>query len=194
MSKETIVVDAEKGIVIAQEAISEISPALAIKVNSEPTMKRAGEFMAIISKAKKIIEAERKDIVGPINDSVKKINAKYKPIMERAEEIESYLKREINMYVAKLQDEADARAKEAAEKIEGGERVSVASRKFENTTEKLDKIPTRTYYITKIVDFSKVPDQYKMLDEAKAEAANKAGIKVEGLEFSSEERVINNFK
>lgn len=194
MPKETIVVDAEKGIVIAQEAISEISPAMDIKVNSEPTMKRAGEFMAIISKAKKVIEAERKDIVGPINDSVKKINAKYKPIMERAEAIESYLKREINMYVAKLQQEADARAKQAEKDIEGGERVSVATRKFDNTTEKLEKIPTRTYYITKVVDFSQVPDDFKMLDESKAEAANKAGIKVAGLEFSTEERVINNFK
>lgn len=193
--KETsIAIDDEKAIVTAQQAIADISPAMDIKVNSDPTMKRAGEFMAIISKAKKIIEGERKDIVGPINESVKKINAKFKPIMERAEEIESYLKREINMYVAKLQQEADLRSKEAAEKIESGERVSVATRKFENTTEKLESIPTRKYYLTKVVDFALVPNEYKMLDEAKAEAANKAGIKVPGLEFSSEDRVINNFK
>lgn len=184
----------EKAIAAAQQAIADISVAMDIKVNSEPTMKKAGEYMNVIAKAKKIIEGERTGIVKPINDSVKRINELFKPIMEEAVRIESYLKGELNLYVAKLQKEQDLRAAEANKQIESGERIAPAVKKFENTTAKLEQIPTRIYYITKVVDFSKVPDQYKILDETKAEAANKAGIEVPGLEFSKENRVINNFR
>lgn len=184
----------EKAIAVAQQAIADISVAMDIKVVSEPTMKKAGEFMTVIGKAKKIIEAERTGIVKPINDSVKRINELFKPMMEEAVRIESYLKGELNIYLAKLQKEQDLRAAEANKQIESGDRIAPAVRKFENTTAKIEQLPTRVYYITKVVDFSKIPDNYKILDDAKLEAANKAGIEVPGVEFSKENRVINNFR
>ena len=183
----------EKAIAVAQRAIADISPAMDIKVNSEPTMKRAGEYMTVIGNAKKAIEAERTGIVKPINDSVKRINSLFKPMMERAEQIESYLRKELNIYIAKLTAEADARAKEASENIDDGERVATSVKKFENTTKKLDQIPTHTVYYTEIIDFKQVPDEYKMLDEKKAQAANKAGIEVPGLKLTQKQEVTNKF-
>ena len=67
----------------------------------------------------KLAEKDRREITDPINESVKKINDKYRPVKDLAKEIEAVGKDKVHTYlqrVRKEQAEAERKARERAEK------------------------------------------------------------------------------
>lgn len=104
--------------VLIQGAESALSIAQSIEIDS-PEMYQLGadELAAIKGKAKQLDE-QRKELVQPLNETVKKINALFKRPLEILENAEGMIKRAMLGYndkQRKIQAEAERKARELAE-------------------------------------------------------------------------------
>lgn len=93
-----------------------LEPARAIRVINDDMSKVAMSAASEVKKLSKAIEEKRKDLVGPLNDEVKRINGYAKQISEPLLEIESHLKRELaawNEILAERRREEMRKAEEA---------------------------------------------------------------------------------
>lgn len=193
MSKEIIQYDAQEAVALAEEKVNSISSVMQLKVVSTPTFNQAGEAMNVLRETKKFLKEKKDSILDPLNIAVKNIKSLFEPAETKCVEAEAYLKIQISAYNVKLQAEEKKRAEEAAKQIENGADIEKATKKMEKTQEKINKIPTRKVWRLKILDFTKVSNDFKVLDEQKALKAAQAGITVEGLEFYQEEIIVNRF-
>lgn len=193
MSKQIIEIDASKAVELVKEKADSISEALDLKVVSTPTFEKAGVFMGEIREAKKLLSEKKKSILDPLKTAKENTEKLFEPAEEKIGLIEMYLKDQMFKYNLKLVAEANERAKEAEKKIQKGETITEATEKLVNTQEKIQAIPTRKVWRVKVIDFRKVPDEFKILDESKALEAGKNGLKVEGLEFYTDEVIVNRF-
>lgn len=193
MSKQTIEINPDQAVALVSQKADSISEALDLKVISDPTYEQAGVYMGQVREAKTLLKDKKKTILDPLKLVKEATEELFEPAEKKIEVIELYLKSQIDGYRLKLQKEADERAKEAEKKIEKGVELSVATKKVVNTQAKIEKIPTRKVWRIKLVDFSKVPNEFKLLNESKALESAKLGVKVEGLEFFQEEITVNRY-
>ena len=92
----------------------------AIEVTDEPSFGAAGGFLKKIKDAIKAFDGKRKELVDPLNSTVKKINAGFKPRIETLEVIQRQIEGKMGAWqLAEKQRKekaiADARARELAE-------------------------------------------------------------------------------
>jgi hypothetical protein len=193
MAKQIIEIDATKAVELVKEKADSISNALELKVVSTPTFNQASVFMGIVREAKKLLSEKKKSVLDPLKIAKENLEKLFEPAEEKIGLIEKYLKKEIDDYNDKLKLEESKRAKEAEKKIEKGETITEATKKLVNTQEKIQAIPTYTVWQVDIVDFSKVPDEFKILNESKAKEVGKKGVQIPGLKVYSIEKVKNIF-
>jgi len=92
-----------------------IAPALDHRVKDQ-TEADQGLFLAKqVKNFEKLVEERRKEIVGPLNDEVKKINAYAKSIIEPLSKAETHLKRELLSWDKVLEEERTKKRLEAEE-------------------------------------------------------------------------------
>lgn len=192
-TKQVIEIDATKAVELVKEKADSIGEALQLKVNSDPTFKQASVFMGVIREAKSLLKEKKKSILEPLKEAEANVKLLFEPAEKKVGIIEIYLKDQIQKYNDRLLIEEKKRAEEAEKKIENGVTLSEATKKLNNIKEKAESIPTRKVPRVKIVDFSKVPDEFKVLNESKALSAHKSGVEVSGLEFYVEEIIVNRF-
>ena len=192
MSKKQIIeLDTQEAVALATERIESINDVMELKVNSDPTYQEAASAMGVIREAKKFLKEKKDSILKPLKLAKENIESLFEKPENRLMEIETHLKGQIDPYAAKLRQKEAEQLAEAQKKINAGVPVEVATKVLGNTQKKVDKIPTYTVWNVEIVDFSKVPDEFKVLNESKAKEAGKAGLKVEGLKIWSEEKTKN---
>lgn len=164
------------------------------KVNSQ---KKLEESKAIMEKIKiqKNTAKELKDcFYKPVYDFAQLI---YKPIKELEDEtkkIEDYHKAEQLNWLRKLQEEEYKKRKEIEEKLEREEiTLEQAGNKLEKAESKVGAIKgVTTRKVVKIVDFAKVPDEYKIINmPAINEAVLKNGLDVPGTQIVEEKSISN---
>jgi hypothetical protein len=191
--EEVIKINPQEAIKIVEEKVNSISSVLDLKVISTPTFEQAGQAMKIVKESKAFLKEKKDNILNPLNIAIKNIKSLFQPSEERISIIEDYIKIQIGTYSEKLKIEEDKRAQKAEKDISEGKSFEMATKKLEDTQEKIQAIPKRKIQKIRIIDFSKVPDEFKVLDESKAKESFKKGIKVEGLEEYFEEIIINKF-
>lgn len=191
--EEVIKINPQEAIKIVEEKVNSISSVLDLKVISTPTFEQAGQAMKIVKESKAFLKEKKDNILNPLNIAIKNIKSLFQPSEERISIIEDYIKVQIGTYSEKLKIEEDKRAQKAEKDISEGKSFEMATKKLEDTQEKIQAIPKRKIQKIRIIDFSKVPDEFKVLDESKAKESFKKGIKVEGLEEYFEEIIINKF-
>lgn len=87
-----------------------LSAARAIVVSDQATMEAAARYLVDNKAEQKRLDNERRGMVDPLNEVVKKINALYKPVTDMLAQAETIVKRAIGTY----QMEEDRKAREAA--------------------------------------------------------------------------------
>lgn len=175
-----------------------------ISVENDKQMTKASEFLSIIKEKIRNIEKNRIFFVKSLNDQVRKINGEFKKVLEPFQESERKIKGAIGSYVneqnriaeEKRQKEEEARREEAAriaekENISRQKAAAQLRRQKEEEernnpkepepqkmvkTEKA-KVITRQVLKFEIVDPSKVPDEYKIIDERLVRKAVMSGEK-----------------
>ncbi len=109
----------EKTLELMASAERDYSRATTLVVTTQPEYEAAGVFIAMLKDYARNLEKDRKSIVDPINQSVKKINARYKPKSDAIDTaIEQVNAKMVAYYRAeeKKRLQAEAEAAEAARK------------------------------------------------------------------------------
>lgn len=188
---ETIKLNTAEAIKIAEEKAMTLADNSRIRVNSQPTLDQAKTSLTQVKEIKKIVQEKKDSVVKPLNEALKNTRALFKPIEDKVDLIETYLKGEISKYNTKLLQEQRKREEEAQSKIEAGATFEEATKLVANIEKKIDAIPTRKIKRLKIVDASKIERQFLIPNEQAIKEALLAGIKVSGCELVEEEIIVN---
>lgn len=81
-----------------------VDPCMTITVDSEKDCENALDAGRKVKSWAKQVEDKRKELVGPLNEQVKKINAYAKLISEPLEDAETHIKRQLNTWNLVLED------------------------------------------------------------------------------------------
>jgi len=191
MKTEIIELNTDEAIKIAEEKAMTLADNSRIKVNSQPTLDQAKISLAQVKEIKKIVQEKKDSVVKPLNEALKNTRALFKPIEDKVDIIETYLKSEVSKYNTKLLQEQRKREEEAQVKIEAGATFEEATKSVERIEKKIDAIPTRKIKRLKIIDASKIERQFLIPNEQAIKEALIAGIKVSGCELVEEEIIVN---
>lgn len=154
----------------------------------------AVEMAGQVKRLWKKVEAIRKDEIEPHNKFVKAINALCKNYQNQFTEIEQILKGKISQYQARVELErrkAEEAARKAAEDLQAKLDAEAQAAGVESVTVDAPVIPEvktvthtaegsayqRTVWTHEIVDATRVPRKYLMVDEAEIKKAVKAGVR-----------------
>ena len=158
------------------------------QVTNDEEMTGAAEVIAAIKKRGDEIEKARTALVKPLNDHVKFINNQFKGETERLAKIESFVRTLIDDYRKKQQAERLAREAELRRLAEETAKATNDS-DFQQIATTVEIPAEKTYHgdtaaVTfsmvwdfEMVDFGKVPDQYKELVDMKVRAAIHSGVR-----------------
>jgi hypothetical protein len=162
-----------------------------IVVSSEEDQYNASKFLQEVRVALKNIEAKRVSFTKPINESLRNINATFKEIALPLEKAEATVSKKILLW-RQAEQERIAKEEERRRKIQQahekkGHNVSspVVMERPKNT---VGYTQSRKIWKYKITDFSKVPDEYKTLNQVAVNEAIREGVReISGLELYQEE-------
>ncbi len=177
-----------------------IKEAKSITINSELTSKHANDLLSACKKLYNIVEDRRKFFVKPMQDHVKNINEQFKKLTVPLEEAEGVLKDKLLGYIKELQKKEAEESRIRQEKEREENKVKQATiNDFLGPEEKqviieekpividdkpkvtidsgLGKSYTRKVWRWKVIDESKIPDDYYRLDEKMIDTLVKAHTK-----------------
>lgn len=188
-----------------------LDKAEAIEILDKPEYEEGAKLFAQVKSYKKIIDSQRKELIKLPYDYVKRVNAFAKEISKPLDDAETIIKQKLIDYEAKKElerREQEKRAKEERKRLQeqlnkeaqekGVEAVILPEVMFPKEeknivhTEAGDTVYTRTVWDFEIVDFAKVPDEYKIIDEKKVrQAINRLGIRdIPGLKIFQKKTVV----
>ena len=192
MSK-TITLNTQEAVKQAETELVSITNDSRIVVSSKPTLEKAIDQLKEVKRVKKLIKEKKDSVIKPLNEALKNARALFKPSEDKIDTIESYLKDQTLKYNQKLLAEQKAREEEAQKKIEQGESFEKATKKVENTTEKINTIRTRKVKKLRIIDANKIPIDYMIPNEREILAAWNKGLSISGTEVYEEEIPVNSY-
>lgn len=112
------------------KAMEVLTLAKAVKVTSDEEYAAADAAVAAIKSAQRLAEAKRTSLTKPLNDTLKRINADFKPIDAAFEEALAFYRRPMSAYQAELarqRAEAEAEARRERERLEAEARAKAES-------------------------------------------------------------------
>lgn len=162
-----------------------------LQVTNDEEMTEAADVVKAIKKRGDEIENARTALVKPLNDHVKFINNQFKGETERLGKIEVFVKALIGDYRKKQEEmrlakEAELRklAADVANTSGDDEFKNMVADGIQISQEKTFRsesggaaVTFSTVWDFELVDFAKVPDQYKELVNSKVTAAIRSGIR-----------------
>ncbi len=198
MNKDLILVDPHQDIDLlasSQQAVSALQFAKSRIIKTVEDMKLASDDLNLIRKLKRLMETKRKDYLFPFQDHIKEVNEAYKQLMEPVEEADKLTSGKMLAFTAE-QD----RIRREQERI-NAERMKLAQDEMKltgeltesvNLVEVLPPIATTTKtefgasslvkkWEFEVVDFSLLPDQYKLPDMVKIRKVITAGVTIPGV-------------
>lgn len=121
--------------------------AASLVVHNEATANDAAGMLGLVAAAKREVEQQRVDLVKPLNDHVKKINDKFRPLLARLEALDGLLRGKVSSWRRAEQEKVEAARREAEEarrKAEAEERarleaVAQAEREQRETAERAER-------------------------------------------------------
>lgn len=172
-----------------------------LEVVDKTSLDTASENLSQVNKYLDAVIAYKEKKTVPLNALLKAIRSETKPIENALEELKDNLTSKMSVYqthvTAKLKQEQEAIASRIGEgkgklKVETAvrkiEELSVVDKHVETTS---GKITFRTDKKFEVVDFSLLPDNYKLPDERLIRDAMKAGIEIAGVRYFEEQVPIN---
>lgn len=176
---------------IEEQTTKCLSLGQSIIITSQETYDIALEYGKKVSKLLKIIDEDEKKITKPINDSLKMIRDKYRPYKEQVEAVKKDVSGKMSAYIRQEDEKKRIEAERIAKRIEKGTmREDTAINKLavaEETKTQTNGSMTSVLVLT-VLDKSKIPVEYMIVDESKIKDAYRKGINVEGTKCEYEKR------
>lgn len=203
MNKEQIIkLNTAEAVETANQVVGNIAETSRIIINSQPTFDKAKDKLGEIKEIKKIVNDKKESITKPLNEALKNVRGLFKPIEDKIDVIENYLKTEVLKYNQKLLAEQRKREEEANKKIEEEQakgksldeiNIDKIAKPLTNITQKVEAIKTRKIKKLRIINEQLIPREYLIPNEVAIKEALLNGIKVDGCEIFEEEIAINNY-
>ena len=156
-------------------------------IKSETDLTKAVEFLVQVKNRLKEHEEERQSYTKPINESLKRLNSRFKELTEPLKNAERAVKDAILTY--KREKEEQRQIDEAKlQKKNGNKDIALATVVPDIIESKSGEIRTRKTWTFKVVDEKTIPRDYMILDERKVKEAIRSGErKIKGLEIFQQE-------
>ena len=158
-----------------------------VEIKDNKSFIKADELRIKIKNKLEEFETERKTYTAPINESLSKLNAKFKELTVPLKEAQ---KRIEQMMLEYRQKEEEKRAKKEAELIEktGNELISITNSVPDVIETNLGRTSFTRSWAFEVVDLSKVSRKYLMIDEDKVKEAIASGEReINGLKIYEKE-------
>jgi len=145
----------------------------ALEVKDEPSSKLMTDYCGFIKTAVDKVEDKRKFYVGPLNEAVKRLNNDAKSITEPLKELLRIGKDKIMVYLnaVRAKEAAEAVAKQAKldemAKKNGLPEVKIEIEERRQVKSAIGQVHTTKRWVFEVLDFSKVPDELKLINEVK---------------------------
>lgn len=160
------------------------------KVKSAKDAEGRYTMLTEVRSREKEIETAKGLLVNPLKDTVKNIQAMFKPLEEDIEESKKLLKDSLTDWDKEVKEKEAKKQDEIMEKVASGEITEEkASKKLEVSETKATALPTTTVSKMVIENPELVPDAYWVIDEVKLRKDLLAGIVVSGAKIIKEKVV-----
>lgn len=201
MSKK-IIEKEETSISIIEQLQPEIESIGNIKIVDEQSLTKATEVLSQANKYAKQLEEDKQKITKPINDALKEIRARYKPLENKLEDIILTIRKSMTSYQTEQMRLKKIEEEKIANRVAKGTlKVETGIRKLEELPQTADKIATQSGKIAfktvkkfEVIDLTQVPIKYHLADETAIRDAMKAGIELPGVKYFEEQVPINNLR
>ena len=184
----------QKEIQVLEKQVSPlVKDASEYKVASVEDIDKASVILKKLRDTERFIETKRKEFTQPLNQSLRAINATFKQIVEPMFQARMLLTGKIVDWKKteheRIEKEEARRRKiqEAHEKAGHEVKAPVILEKPDN---KIGNVQTRKVWKFKVVDFSKLSDEYKMINNVAINQAIRYGVReIKGLKIYQEEKL-----
>ncbi|GEM_PF-2309931 len=195
MNKETTIKVIETNLSPVIQRASEI------EIIDSKSLLEATELLSHLNRGLDASEEDRLKITGPINASLKEINARYKPFKESV----SGLVASIRAKMGKYQQEVMRVQREEEERIAGRIGPGKGNLSMDSALKKLDAVEKAEKNVDsgngsvvfvevekfEVEDFKLLPDEYKVANDTAIRLALKEGVRVAGVRYFKEQQVRN---
>ena len=156
-------------------------------IKSDVDLVKAVEFLVQVKNRLKELEEERQTYTKPINESLSKLNVKFKSLTNPLKEAERGVKDAVLVY--RKEKEEHRQIEEAKlQKKNGNENITLPDVVPDIIESKSGEIRTRKTWTFKVIEEKSIPRAYMMIDEKKVKEAIRNGErKIKGLEIYQEE-------
>ena len=194
-----------------------VAEAEAFVIDREDKLKLSADILARIKLAEKELEKERKFLVQPLTDHTRNINERFKTVSEPLAKARDIITRKVITYNQEQEEKArQEQARLRREETLRLKKLEEEKKKLETNGIKLNlpetppaepivvappekttagiysKMTIKKVPAFKLVDFSKVPDKYKKINEIAINQAARDGVKnIAGMEWYEREVVQN---
>jgi hypothetical protein len=162
-------------------------------INSVEAVDEASLFLKKVRDTEVSLEAKRQEFTAPLNQSLKAINETFRQLRAPLEQARYLLTNKILTWKRAeterlAKEEARRRAiQEAHEKAGHEVKAPVVLERPEN---KIGNTQTRKVWTFEVVDFSKLPDEYKSINQVAVNQAVRSGVReIKGLRIYQEEQL-----
>jgi len=206
MTEETAIInvkpDANEAVIaLYQEAIALEVRAVKIVIATDEDVKSVTNDLSVIAGLKKAIEEKRKEYTQPINDHLKAVNEAFKNFTEPLNVADKSIRYKVLEYrheqerIRQEQERINQLRIEAAraemelkgELTESVELVEERPEQPQHYWAEAGELGTVTIWKFEVIDFSLLPDQYKLPDMVKIRKVITAGATIPGVKAWKEE-------
>ena len=170
-----------------------VKKASSYKIDSVQAIEDASIFLRKVKDTENTIEKKRLELTQPLNQSLSAINQMFRQLKNPLGEARELLTRKIITWKTaeqqRLEKEEARRRKiqEAHEKVGHETKAPVVLERPEN---KIGNTQTVKYWTFEIIDFSKLPDGYKIINNTLINHAIRNGVReIKGLKIVQKERI-----
>lgn len=144
-------------------------------LETEEDYAKAGDFIVVIKKSKKEVEAKKRGILDPLNLAAKRTRDLFRPVESMLDESLGEVQKTMLAFRRKKEEEERAKEEELQKEVEAGEKTTEAAVAEMDEVKVPDKTvqgskgktTVRKTKVVEITDESKVPREFLQLDMVK---------------------------
>lgn len=171
----------------------------ALTVESKEDMEKATELLSKINLAGDMIKKRKEEITKPLNAALKSARDLFRPIEEAQETAKRTVSQKMISYQTKIEDERRAEEAKIAARVEKGTmKIETAAKKVEALAPVENKVEAKSGTVSfkevrvpRVVDETKIPREYLVIDMVKVRRDALAGIEIPGVVVEVEKQLAN---
>ncbi len=175
--------------------------AIALKIETPEDMKKATEMLSQLNKASDSVTKEKELITKPLNEALKEVRGRYKPIENALDEAIASIRRKMSGYQTEQVRLQEAEAQKIASRVGSGKgkiKIETAVKQIESI-ETVDKktvtgngsVSFKAEKMFEVMDASKLPNAYILPNLPAIRQAMKEGFELPGVRYYVEQVPIN---